>query len=204
MAMRLVYQLARRNVVKVAVKSSAGSGIIWKIDDDIVIVSNKHLLMEDVEAKVTFCNGEVAEAKVIGYSQQYDIGFVRVGTIDEASAYIREIYNAVPVSYPYEAEEDKAAFIEKYGNTMIMQVGVDYDNIVVDYTLGTVKGLEFSPLFNTNVLVSGGGIFDDNGRLLGMISGGDVAADSKVKESQTTYSLPAGLIEAEYELLSEQ
>jgi hypothetical protein len=49
--------------------------------------------------------------------------------------------------------------------------------------------------------MSGGGIFDSDGRLLGMISGGEVSDDSSKKESDITYSIPAGLIQTEYELL---
>jgi hypothetical protein len=47
--------------------------------------------------------------------------------------------------------------------------------------------------------MSGGGIFDMKGRLLGMISGGEVLEVSKKKESGITYSIPAGLIQEEYE-----
>jgi hypothetical protein len=47
--------------------------------------------------------------------------------------------------------------------------------------------------------MSGGGIFDERGRLLGMVSGGDVSSNKK--ESETTYSIPAKLIQEEYELI---
>ena len=78
MRMQVVYQLAKRSVVKLIVKDAAASGIIWNTEDGIVIVSNRHLLMKDVKAEVVFGNGETLSADVIGYSQQYDIGFVRV------------------------------------------------------------------------------------------------------------------------------
>jgi hypothetical protein len=209
-AMHLVYQLARRNIVKVTAKNSAGSGIIWRIDNEITIVSNKHLLMNDVSANITFCNGEEAVAEVIGYSQQYDIGFVKVDGSYMTDKLLRDIYEAYPVIFHSETQLDKDTFAEKYQDARIMQVGVDLDNVIVDYSVGNAKELKFLPLFNTNVIVSrcyakagmsGGGIFDSDGRLLGMISGGEVSDDSSKKESDITYSIPAGLIQTEYELL---
>jgi hypothetical protein len=207
LAMHLVYQLARRNIVKVTVKSSAGSGIIWKIDNDIVIVSNKHLLMNDVKAEIVFCNGETATADIIGYSQQYDIGFVKVNESNITSKLLRDIYEAVPVIFASETENDREAFAENYGGVKIMQVGANIDNMIVDYSEGTIKELSFVPLFNTNIIVSncyakagmsGGGIFNGEGRLLGMVSGGEVPDGSSKKESEITYSIPAGLIQGEY------
>jgi S1-C subfamily serine protease len=47
--------------------------------------------------------------------------------------------------------------------------------------------------------MSGGGVFDENGRLLGMVSGGDVSDESTKKESEITYSIPASLVQEEYE-----
>ena len=94
--MQIVYQLARRSIVKVIVKDSAGSGTIWKIEDGIVIVSNKHLLKKDVQAEIVFGNGTTATADVIGYSGQYDIGFVRIQEGAVADSVLRDIYEAVP------------------------------------------------------------------------------------------------------------
>jgi S1-C subfamily serine protease len=210
MTMHLVYQLARRNIVKVTAKSFAGSGIIWKIDNDIIIASNKHILMNDVKANITFCNGDIVLADVIGYSQQYDIGFVRVDDSFLTDKLLRYIYDVVPVIFPCETNEDRISFFNSYGGLEVMQVGINYDNGDIEYCMGTIKELEFQPLFNTNIIVSnayakagmsGGGIYDDSGRLLGMISGGDVPPQSNKKESDTTYSLPARLIQEEYELI---
>lgn len=208
--MQIVYQLARRSIVKVIVKDSAGSGTIWKIEDGIVIVSNKHLLKKDVQAEIVFGNGTTATADVIGYSGQYDIGFVRIQEGAVADSVLRDIYEAVPLLYEAGSEEEKAAFEARYLRKQVLQVGAVMDQNAVNISTGNVVGLAFVPLFNTNVLVtecfsragmSGGGVFDEGGRFLGMISGGEVPEDAEVREAEITYSIPPSLIEAEYEMI---
>lgn len=208
--MQIVYQLARRSIVKVIVKDSAGSGTIWKIEDGIVIVSNKHLLKKDVQAEIVFGNGTIATADVIGYSGQYDIGFVRIQEGAVADSVLRDIYEAVPLLYEAGSEEEKAAFEVGYLRKRVLQVGAVMDQSAVNISTGNVVGLAFVPLFNTNVLVtecfsragmSGGGVFDEGGRFLGMISGGEVPEDAEVREAEITYSIPPSLIEAEYEMI---
>ena len=208
--MQIVYQLARRSIVKVIVKDSAGSGTIWKIEDGIVIVSNKHLLKKDVQAEIVFGNGTTATADVIGYSGQYDIGFVRIQEGAVADSVLRDIYEAVPLLYEAGSEEEEAACEAGYLRKQVLQVGAVMDQNAVNISTGNVVGLAFVPLFNTNVLVtecfsragmSGGGVFDEGGRFLGMISGGEVPEDAEVREAEITYSIPPSLIEAEYEMI---
>ena len=48
-----------QSLVRIAVKQSAGMGIIWAVtEDNVVIASNRHVLTGDVEAQVTFADGE--------------------------------------------------------------------------------------------------------------------------------------------------
>lgn len=208
MVMQIVYQLARRSVVKVVVKDAAGSGIVWEIADGIVIVSNRHLLMEDVAAEIGFGNGETVTADVIGYSQQYDIGFVRIPKESVTDSILRDIYEAVPALYETESEEARAAFAAEYAARRVMQVGAVLDRNTANFSTGSVVGLKYMPLFNTDVLetacyaragMSGGGVFDDGGHFLGMISGGEVPEDAETREAEITYSIPSALIASEYE-----
>lgn len=210
MRMQVVYQLARRSIVKIAVKDAAGSGVIWNVDDEIVIVSNKHLLMKDVKAEVVFGNGETVEADVIGYSQQYDIGYVKISEEAVTCSILRDIYEAVPVLYETESETGKTEFLQKYAGKRILQLGALIDGNTANFSTGSIKGIEFIPVFNTNMLttecfskagMSGGGVFDECGQFLGMISGGDVPEDAEKKEAEITYSIPPTLILAEYKLL---
>lgn len=209
--MQIVYQLARRSIVKVVVKDAAGSGVIWRLGDGIVIVSNRHLLMKDVTAEIIFGNGETAAADVIGYSQQYDIGFVSIPEEAVTSGVLRDIYEAVPSMYGTESEEARAAFAAEYRTRRVMQVGAVIDRSTANFSIGSIMGLEYVPLFNTHVLetacqsrpgMSGGGVFDEGGRFLGMISGGDVPENAEIREAEITYSIPPALIVSEYEKIS--
>ena len=199
--MQVVYQLARRSIVKVVVKDAAGSGIVWKIkDDSIVIVSSRHLLMKDVKAQVTFCDEESAAAEIIGYSQQYDIGFLKIDDKNVTANILRDIYEAVPV--------DKA---DAPAEQSVLQIGADLSGNKEHFSTGTILGVGYEPVFNTTVLktncyskagMSGGGVFDIGGRLLGMISGGEVAENAEVREAEVSYSLPVALIADEYDNLN--
>lgn len=209
--MQIVYQLARRSIVKVTVKDAAGSGIIWKIDDEIVIASSRHLLMKDVKAKVLFCNEEQAEADIIGYSQQYDIGFIKVTKENVSDSILRNVFEAVPVCYEIETEADRDQFTAEYSGRQVLQIGANIHYGIEDFSVGNIIDLNFVPLFNTNVLetqgfsragMSGGGVFDDGGRMLGMISGGDVSGDSQERVAELTFSLPSMLIAMEYDKIT--
>jgi len=180
------------NIVKVAVGDSAGSGIIWRLtEDEVVIASAKHLLMQDVEAEVTFYNEETATAQVIGLSAQYDIGFLKVTS--ECEAQLAEALQPLELSLQERTQS----------GTQVIQAahGESYEGEVLDYL--------YIPEFGTEVLrtqcysragMSGGGVFDTEGWLLGMIVGGD-SADTGVKEAYITYALPTILIESEYSIL---
>lgn len=70
-----------QSLVRIAVKQSAGMGIIWAVtEDNVVIASNRHVLTGDVEAQVTFADGEQLTAEALGYSAQYDIAFFQIRT----------------------------------------------------------------------------------------------------------------------------
>lgn len=209
--MQVVYQLARRSVVKVVVKDSAGSGIVWKVDgENIVIVSNRHLLMKDVKAKVTFCNEESADAEILGYSQQYDIGFLRVKGEGVNAKILRDIYEAVPAEYGIGESDSAECFKDECADRPVLQIGADLTGNKDNFSTGSILGIGYEPVFNTDVLktkcysragMSGGGVFDVGGRLLGMLSGGEVADDAAIREAEISYSLPVTLIADEYAIL---
>ena len=156
--------------------------------------------MKDVKAQVTFCDEESADAEIIGYSQQYDIGFLKVDGKNVTANILRDIYEAVPV-------ESQADGTDMSAGQSVLQIGADLSGNKEHFSTGTILGIAYEPVFNTNVLktdcyskagMSGGGVFDVYGRLLGMISGGEVAEDAEIREAEVSYSLPVTLIADEY------
>lgn len=210
MRMQIIYQLARRSIVGIRIKDAAGSGILWRVDDGIVVASSRHLLMKDVAAEVSFFNGETAKAEILGYSQQYDIGFLKVPQEEVSPTVIRDIFEAVPFMYGTESEDERDAFISRYAGVRVLQVGAAADRKAFGCTVGSISAMPYVPLFNTHMLetecssragMSGGGVFDEMGRLVGMICGGDVPEDALEREAERTYSIPPALIGAEYDLV---
>lgn len=219
--MQIIYQLARRCIVKVDIDSHAGNGIVWKIDDDgIIIASNRHLLMHDTRADITFFNNESASADIWGFSKQYDIGFVQIKNDDVSPQVLRDIYEAVPVMYDMDSEVDRQTFEADYSGGAVMQLGSYTLNAEASlksdkkpFYSGKIDSVRFEPVFNTNVIVtecfskagmSGAGLFDSGARLLGMVSGGDVEDTAEKKEAEKTFCIPSYLIEAEYNILKDK
>lgn len=210
--MQIVYQLARRSIVKIEVKDSVASGIVWEINDEnIIIVSNRHLLMKDIKAKVTFCNGESTECIIMGYSQQYDIGFLKVDIKAVTPNIMRDIYEAVPADYMTDEQETAEQPAAEYMDRPVLQIGADLTGNRDNFSKGTIMEIGYEPVFNTNVLktscysragMSGGGVFDAGGRLLGMISGGEVSENAEIREAELTYSIPVTLMVKEYDALN--
>ena len=52
--------------------------------------------------------------------------------------------------------------------------------------------------------MSGSGLFDEGGRFLGIVSGGDVSDDASEKESDYTFSIPSSIILDEYNIILEE
>lgn len=204
---RMLYQLAKRSVVRITMKQSAGSGIIWEwTDDSLVIVSNRHLLMEDVEGDVTFWNGISLHAEMSGYSQQYDIAFLCINRDNIPSALQHEILPARKMSRENWEGKDNEERIrnDEFGDPVI-QIGSSGE-AAQDMYQGVTENVIYIPEFNTEMLrtrcyakagMSGGGVFSEDGYLLGMITGGE-GADSGKKEAQVTYSIPTQRLDEEY------
>ena len=194
-----LYAEASRCVVRIVMGQYAGSGLIWRMEEEgMVLVANKHLLREAACGTVTFSNGMALQAENLHFSQEYDLGFLFIPREELASELLRDCYEVRRVQ----------ALSEQIENQRIMQIASSQQP-AEDCYKGIIKGMTFVPEFQAVMLetecfskagMSGGGVFDEQGYLLGMIAGGDVNSNTSVRESETTYSISVWQIEEEYQL----
>lgn len=170
------YENVKDCVVRVQMGSAHGSGIIWEMTpEEIIIVTNKHVLefWDDGNSYVYFRQGYYADAQVIGMSEQYDVGFLGVDSGQfsfeqreqfrsarkEETVYANLRAGDVMFSVDSGSAEEEARYFEAtVGNTH--QYIEDFDAYML-YGHGFAKeGM------------SGGGTFDGRGYLIGMTTGG--------------------------------
>ena len=167
----------------------------------MVIAANKHLLCEAAYGRVTFVNGMALRAEILGYSQEYDLGFLWIERGELTWEMLRDCYEIRPM-------EDVTEEIEKQN---IMQIASS-QQAAQDRYEGVAIGMTYVSEFQSEMLqtkcyakagMSGGGVFDEQGYLLGMIAGGEVAKEASIREAEITYSIPAEQIEPEYQRIRE-
>ena len=98
--------------------------------------------MKDVEAEVVFYNNESVTARILGYSQQYDIGFLKIQKEVITNKILRDIYEAVPFFYPSETQSEKSTFAAQFSGIKIIQIGAVLDKKTPNFSVGTIKGLD--------------------------------------------------------------
>lgn len=168
-----------------------GSGSIYRMgEDEIVIVSNRHLLQHwDEDSFVTFINGAAAPGEVIGLSGQADVGFVRVQTRHfswQELLGFREIRPAGEL----ETQETGILMVDMAGDpwhpAMIRgEMNADsfyLEDFGMEMLCGTGQALPG---------MSGSGVFDGYGRYLGMLTAGTL--EGRIA------AVPAQAIREEYE-----
>lgn len=199
-----LYEEASGCVVRIVMGQYAGSGLIWRMEEDgMVLVTNKHLLRESAYGIVTFSNEMALQAEVLYFSQEYDLGFLFIP---------REVLHADILRNCYEVRKTKEG-IKQTGEQLeeqkIIQIASS-QQVAADCYKGTSKKIVFVPEFQAFMLetecfskagMSGGGVFDEKGYLIAMIAGGEVDKDDLVRESEITYSIPVWQIEDEYHKL---
>lgn len=198
-----LYEELKKSIVRIEVDKTAGSGIVWSIEEGkIIIVSSRHLIEQGDKPVVIVYDGTMLVAKVEGCSDVSDVGFVSIEYGNGENNNSDDILNKINPVCPriYEGIE----------NINIVQIASSAEPAGDLYT-GYADSIIYVPQLGENMLqtkcyskagMSGGGVFDNEGFLLGMIAAGDVdSSETENRDADTTYSIPVETIEQVYKKL---
>ena len=161
-----------------------GSGVIWKMDEDYIwIITNQHVLVETVGTdllEVVFWDGIRAHGEILGVSEEYDLGFVKVN-LQEMGYYTVDRY------FQVRYDIDTFGGLNP-GDDIFILGSADYPAGNLYY--GTIGNKSiYMDMFQTEMLwaycevkagMSGGGVFDRFGNLIGIVCAGNDEKEAAV------------------------
>ncbi len=187
------YENVKNSVVRLDMGKAYGSGVIFRMTTDAVIIAtNKHVLdyWDESSGVVWFPQGYFADASLLGSAAESDVGFLRVEG-SELGYEVLATLRSVCLNENLESRE------EQIGGFC---VGTDRrEQEPVWYEAVLEREERYIGLFQENMLyghgfgregMSGGGIFDGHGRLLGLLAGGtyqNEIAGVPVKKVEAAY-----------------
>lgn len=153
--------------------SMAGSGVILTMTDEYIdIVTASHVVEQTATPKVIFYGGNSVDATVLAYGKESDIAFVRVETSNIKKEVIEVLNEA--------KRADIDAFTSLSEKDWVIQIG-SVSDVAGNVEEGSVLETDrFVELFQNHMLIckssiaggmSGGGTFDSEGKLIGVIVG---------------------------------
>lgn len=170
------YENVKNCVVRVCMGKAHGSGLIWKFTPDrVIIATNKHVLSywQEEDSYLYFLQGHYMDAKIIGVSEEYDVGFLAVEN-DQFTYRELEQLRSVPLHLPaYEQlVQGEEIFCvgagSEVGELLSYEAQLeDPRRYIADFDAYMLYGYGFA-----RTGMSGGGIFDGYGNLIGMVTGG--------------------------------
>lgn len=163
-------------VVRIDMGNAYGSGVIFRLtEDDLIIATNRHVLdywQEDVGV-IRFPQGFYAGAQVLGSAKDCDVGFLKVENNElgiETLLTLRHVSVDEEVCQSLSAGEE--AFCLGAGETA---QEIEYQEAVVAETEKYIDVFGGEMLYLNGFAkegMSGGGIFDGYGHLIGLLAGG--------------------------------
>lgn len=163
-------------VVRINMGNAYGSGLIWELTEDRVIVAtNRHVLeyWRDADSYVFFSPGYYMDARILGVSGEQDVGFLE---IDNRQFTYSELEKLRYVCADLQVCEHLVQGDEIFFAGSGPEAGemLFYEAVVED-THRYIADLGAYMLYGRGYArtgMSGGGIFDGYGHLVGMITGG--------------------------------
>lgn len=170
------YDNVKDCVVRIQMGKAHGSGIIWEITSDrIIIVTNRHVLAywKEENGYVHFPQGFDVDAQILGVSERFDVGFVAVDCEQLTFEMLKEIRSAHIDEAEYERlgpgdsmfliDPGSAGETEQYYEGSVE----DPNRYIEDFNAHMLYGYCYA-----RAGMSGGGTFDGRGFLIGMTTGG--------------------------------
>ena len=180
-------------MVQIVAGNLKGSGVIvYSTEEEVWIATAAHVLANIKEsAKITFFDGFVAEAKTIEYLEPQDIAVIRLPRETLVYKSADEIMDHGSIYHTAILERD--AFDGAGVGDLAIAIGSKTGVAQESYAGVILEDYVYLEDFGTNMILadvyvtpgmSGGGLFDAEGRLLGIICG--VAEDGEVAVAPVT------------------
>ena len=172
------YENVKNSIVRIQMGNAYGSGIIWELSPEMVVIAtNRHVLdyWKEESGFVHFTQGFDVDATILGTSKIFDVGFVAVDCEQFAYEELQKIRYACVDEAAYESLEQGTEMflvdIGSMGNEMQYYVGTVEDSYryIEDFDAYMLYGHGFA-----KAGMSGSGIFDGRGFLIGMTTGGTI------------------------------
>lgn len=170
------YENVKNCVVGVWMGNAHGSGILWEMTpDEVVIATNGHVLeyWKDADSYVYFPQGYYTDARIIGVSAYCDVGFIVVERSQFTYEELQTLRSARVDLAVYEGLRggEEMFFVDPgtgAGEGQCYEaVMVDAHRYIEDFGTYMLYGHGFA-----KAGMSGGGAFDGRGYLIGMTTGG--------------------------------
>ncbi|MGB4985676.1 MAG: trypsin-like peptidase domain-containing protein [Erysipelotrichaceae bacterium] len=146
----------------------AGSGVI--VSKDGYIVTNNHVVENSTQVQVTLANGQKYEGKVIGTDKQTDLAVIKIEGKDLPNATLGSSSNL-----------NAGDYVIAIGNPLGNLGGSVSDGIISAVSRELKIKNQTMTLLQTNAAVnpgnSGGGLFNSNGELIGIVNAKTVGED---------------------------
>ena len=148
-----LYEDIKKSIVRLEIDKSAGSGIVWSIEDGkIIIVSSRHLIEQGDKPTVIVYDGTRFDAMTEGSSDISDVGFLSIeyenrenGTNDDIlnkiNAVCPRIYESYSIGDGVSSEEAVVRILSIWGKFIVGKIDDSKsDSLVIELefpSLGT-------------------------------------------------------------------
>ncbi len=179
------------SIVQITVDTHTGTGLVWSINaDTVIIVSNKHLLANEGNIKVTLVSENTYDGTLLSISNDYDLAFCTIKRDNDETKALKTI-----------AKSENYELGDKVSHVGVDTKREDQDNFIISFE-GELADYKFIPEFYELMLVSrglskngmsGGAILNSENALVGLLSGGE-----EINDSFVTYAIPLTDIDAAF------